>query len=66
MRLWVAGEGDFAAQLEAFAKAEKLPAYIEFSQETSQTIFGAGIAHQVGRGGGCSGVQRAGRHALGA
>lgn len=36
------GEG-----LEAFIKAEKLPAFIEFSQDTSQAIFGSGISHQV-------------------
>ena len=33
--------------LEAFIKAEKLPAFTEFSQDTSQAIFGSGINHQV-------------------
>ena len=43
--------------LAAFIKAEKLPAFTEFSQETSSSIFGSGINHQVGgRAGGRAGV----------
>lgn len=43
------GEGKAfdAKTLEAFIKAEKLPAFTEFSQETSQAIFGSGINNQV-------------------
>jgi hypothetical protein len=42
-------EGKAAGEaLDDFIKAEKLPAFTEFSQETSQAIFGSGITHQVG------------------
>lgn len=41
---------DVGEALEAFIKAEKLPAFTEFSQETSQAIFGSGINNQVRRG----------------
>lgn len=42
-------EGKAAGEaLDDFIKAEKLPAFTEFSQETSQAIFGSGISHQVG------------------
>ncbi|KAI3433908.1 hypothetical protein D9Q98_003710 [Chlorella vulgaris] len=41
-------EGKAAGEaLDDFIKAEKLPAFTEFSQETSQAIFGSGISHQV-------------------
>ena len=43
---------DLSAKLGAFVKAEKLPAFIEFSSETSQDIFGSGINQQVGGPGG--------------
>lgn len=33
--------------IEAFIKAEKLPAFTEFSQDTSSAIFGSGINNQV-------------------
>jgi len=38
---------DLGDALEAFIKAEKLPAFTEFSQDTSQAIFGSGINNQV-------------------
>lgn len=38
---------DVGEALEAFIKAEKLPAFTEFSQDTSQAIFGSGINNQV-------------------
>jgi len=39
---------DLGEAIEAFLKAEKVPAFLEFSQQTSQAIFGSGIPHQVG------------------
>ncbi|KAI7840070.1 hypothetical protein COHA_006200 [Chlorella ohadii] len=38
---------DLGEAIEAFLKAEKVPAFLEFSQQTSQAIFGSGIPHQV-------------------
>ncbi|PSC75600.1 disulfide isomerase-like 1-4 [Micractinium conductrix] len=38
---------DLGDGLEAFIKAEKLPAFTEFSQDTSSAIFGSGINSQV-------------------
>lgn len=54
-------EKDLEKALAAFVAAEKLPAFLEFSQETSQSIFGSGISNQVkcgaaGGGGGGRGV----------
>lgn len=40
---------DLGEAIEAFLKAEKVPAFLEFSQQTSQAIFGSGIPNQVGR-----------------
>ena len=39
--------GGLALGLAAFIKAEKLPPFTEFTQQTSQAIFGSGINHQV-------------------
>jgi hypothetical protein len=43
-----ADSSSLSDSLAAFIKAEKLPAFTEFSQETSSSIFGSGINHQVG------------------
>ena len=37
-------------QLEAFLKAEKLPAYLEFKQANQGDIFQSGISKQVRHG----------------
>lgn len=38
---------DLSEKLAAFIKAEKLPAYLEFSAASSSDIFGSGVNHQV-------------------
>ena len=52
-------EKDLDEQLVDFVKEEKIPAYIEFTSQSSNSIFGSGIHHQVrgaGRVGGGRGV----------
>eukprot|EP00887_Chlorella_sp_A99_P005246 scaffold1.g5246.t1 len=41
------GEDEFEKQLLDFVKAERLPAFLEFSSASSNDIFGSGVAHQI-------------------
>ena len=41
------GDGELHEKLNALLVAEKLPAFVEFSPQMSQRIFGSGIDHQI-------------------
>lgn len=41
------GDDDLGQRLAAFLNAEKVPAFLEFSQAAGPRIFGSGIDHQV-------------------